>query len=68
MSGRQAKKLRKELRRAAGPRCPLAVRVRATPAGSVQLELSRPAATITLPPAEARAIGEALVRHAEEAG
>lgn len=68
MSGRKAKALRKELRReglqTGGP---LAMRVRNTPAGSVRLEYSRPVATVTLTPDEARALGETILKHAAEA-
>lgn len=65
MSGRQAKKLRKELRRSSGAG-PLGVRVRATPGGAVQIEFSRPVATVQLPAGEARRIGETLLRQAGE--
>lgn len=68
MSGRQAKVLRKEMRRmGAKTDGPLAMRVRNTPAGSVRIEYSRPVATVTLTPDEARALAEAILKHVAEA-
>lgn len=67
MSGRQAKKLRREIRRqAADTSREVNLKVRSLAGGVVGLEFGRLTAGFRLPAAEARRLGEALLKHADQ--
>lgn len=67
MSGRSAKKLRKELRRQAADRGrQVHLTVRSLPGGVVALDFGCLTQGFRLPAVEARRFGEALIKHADQ--